>query len=145
MCRTVCTARHLPYGISFIVIAIPNSTESAVDQTDHTPLMTTTKTNGEETDADETDTDADPVPWRKQSRSETGQWGSELTVENLRAYLKEDPPGAGTGEIADEFGVSSDTVRRRCRELVREGEIIERPTGPSIFWQVVHWDRGSEG
>lgn len=94
--------------------------------------MTTENTEGD-------DAGANQGAWRKQSRS-GGQFTSEIPLDDLREFLNETPPGAGTGEIAEEFGVSPDTARRRCRDLAEGDEIIERPVGPSIFWQVVYWE-----
>lgn len=106
--------------------------------------MPNQNTDGADNDGRETETE-DTEPWERQSRNKSGQWGSSLRVADLRAYLNDDPLGDFTGAIADEFDVSADTVRRRCRELVDDGELLERKGSSEIFWQPITWSANGQG
>lgn len=79
----------------------------------------------------EADSNTDPPP-----RDETGQFPSKVDPEDILAYLEEHR-GAFTADLAEEFDVTSETIRRKCYALANEDAIRARQQGDSgpIFWQ----------
>ena len=69
-------------------------------------------------------------------RDGRGHFIPAVTAAEIADYLAEHR-GASTGELAEAFDVSTDTVRRRCSELVEQGEVRTRDAGRTTFWQPI--------
>lgn len=82
---------------------------------------------------DSTNNNTDPP-----DRDESGTFVTKVTHEDLLAFIEE-RNGAFTAELATEFDVSSETIRRKCYTLTNQGEIRARQieSGKPIFWQPI--------
>lgn len=80
-------------------------------------------------DSDSDDDDEDTRP-----RSESGQFSSAVTLDDITAYLREHR-GASTSELAQHFNVSTETIRRKCRRLESQDHARAR-AARGIFWQL---------
>ena len=69
-------------------------------------------------------------------RNDHGQYTESVTLDTIEAYLREHR-GAATGEMAEAFDVTTETIRRKCRTLEEQGRVRARSAGPSTFWQLV--------
>lgn len=81
------------------------------------------------------DHEADDKPDPPQ-RDETGQFPTKVEQEDILAYLEEHR-GAFTAALAEEFGVTGETIRRKCYRLANQGAVRARQQdgGGPIFWQ----------
>lgn len=69
-------------------------------------------------------------------RNEHGQYTQSVTLDTIEVYLREHC-GAATGELAEAFDVTTETIRRKCRTLEEQGRVRARSAGPATFWQPV--------
>lgn len=52
----------------------------------------------------------------------------------VRAIIAARPPALGTGDLADEFNVSSEAMRRQLHRLDGEGILDSATVGGSLVW-----------
>ena len=68
------------------------------------------------------------------TRDERGKFTPAVSLEAIEDYLREHR-GASTGELADAFDVTTETIRRKCSTLEDRGRVRAREAGSGTFWQ----------
>lgn len=68
---------------------------------------------------------------------ESGQFTATVTDDQITSLLAEQN-GAGTGEVADVFGIQQPSAYRRLKQLEEADRVESRKIGGSLLWTATH-------
>ncbi|ADJ14437.1 DeoR family transcriptional regulator [Halalkalicoccus jeotgali] len=66
-------------------------------------------------------------------RDDGGRFTAAMSLDDVYEYVREQG-NVTTTEVAEHWGVSSETARRKLRELEEEDRVIARDVGSALLW-----------